>query len=219
MNQIELFTSRLCPFALRARLALAEKAVQAREIEIDTLNKPAWFLELSPQGKVPVLRHGTRLVWELAVVCEYVDDILRGPALLPKDPYERARARMWVRFADSRLYARTEALLHSFDDKLHAAIVSELAEMLGFVERHAFAAPRQDGPYWLGAELSLADLAFYPWFEQVCVLERHFGFHMPVELPRLRTWWATVAARDSVRSIGSPPEFYLEAYGRIFSSV
>ena len=67
--------------------------------------------------------------------------------------------------------------------------------MLGFVERHAFAAPRQDGPYWLGAELSLADLAFYPWFEQVCVLERHFGFHMPVELPRLRTWWATVAAR------------------------
>ena len=37
---------------------------------------------------------------------------------------------MWVRFADSRLYARTEALLHSFDDKLHAAIVSELAEML-----------------------------------------------------------------------------------------
>ena len=62
------------------------------------------------------------------MVCEYVDDILPGPALLPKDPYERARARMWVRFADSRLYARTEALLHNFEDKLHAAIVSELAE-------------------------------------------------------------------------------------------
>ena len=71
MAPIELYTAQLCPFAMRARLALAEKSVQAREIEIDPRNKSAWFLEMSPHGKVPLLRHGANLIWESAVICEY----------------------------------------------------------------------------------------------------------------------------------------------------
>jgi glutathione S-transferase len=218
MKQIELFTAILCPFALRVRLALAEKGLRAREIEIDLRDKPAWFVEMTPHGKVPVLRHGARLVWESAVICEYLDEAFPGPRLLPDDPYERARARLWIRFADTRLYARTEALLHSRDRSLHAAIIDELAESLRLLEHQALATPRQQGHYWLGPELSLADLTFHPWFEQLSVLERHFGFQVPAECHRLMAWRRTVAGRESVRTIGKPAEFYLEAYGRLLAA-
>jgi glutathione S-transferase len=218
MALIELYTARLCPFALRVRLALAEKNVQASEVEIDPQNKPAWFLEMSPLGKVPLLRHGANLVWESAVICEYLDEAFSGFRLLPQDRYERARARVWVKFADDRLYARTEALLHSSDRKLHAAIVAELAESLRLLERQALAGALRDGPYWLGAELSVADLAFYPWFEQVCVLEQYFGLQMPPECHRLTAWRQAVAAREAVQAIGKPPEFYLDAYRRLLAA-
>jgi glutathione S-transferase len=218
MAAIELYTAQLCPFAMRVRLALAEKGVQAREIEIDPQNKPAWFLEMSPHGKVPLLRHGANLVWESAVICEYLDEAFAGIRLLPQDPYQRAQARTWVKFADDRLYTRTEALLHSFDRKQHAAIVAELADSLRLLERQALAGAMREGPYWLGAEFSLADLAFYPWFEQLCVLERYFGLQMPAECHRLTAWRKAVAAREAVQAIGKPPEFYLEAYGRLLAA-
>lgn len=215
MDQIELFTAQLCPFAMRVRLALSEKDVQANEIEIDLRNRPAWFLEISPQGKVPLLRHAGKLIWESSVICEYLDEIFPVHRLLPEDPYQRAEARMGIKFADARLYARTAALLHSHDRALHAAILAELAEVVLDLERQVLASHHRQGPYLMGADLGLVDLALYPWFEQVCVLERYFGFRMPSGCHRLNVWREAVAARDSVRMIGKPPAFYLESYGQL----
>lgn len=218
MNSIELFKAQLCPFAMRVRLALSEKSVQASEIEIDLRNKPAWFLEISPQGKVPLLRHARKLIWESSVICEYLDEVFPMRRLLPEDPYERAETRMWIKFADTRLYARTAALLHSSDRTLHADILAELAKAVLDLERQGLVSPHRQGRYLLGAELGLADLALYPWFEQACVLERYFGFRMPSECHQINAWREAVAARTSVRAIGKPPEFYIEAYGRLLAA-
>jgi glutathione S-transferase len=215
MPQIELFTAMLCPFALRVRLALAEKGLPANEIEINPQDRPGWFVEMTPPGKVPVLRHDGKLIWDSAVICEYLEESFPEHPLLPQDALDRARARMWIKFADARLYAKTEALLHSFDRKQHGAILAELAENLLVLERETLPG---SGPYWLGAKPSLADLAFYPWFEQLCVLERFFGFRMPAECRRLKGWWEVFAARDAVRQVGKPPEFYLDAYGRLIAA-
>lgn len=218
MDHIELFTAQFCPFAMRVRLALSEKGVQANEIEIDLRNKPAWFLEISPQGKVPLLRHAGKLIWESSVICEYLDEVFPMRRLLPENPYERAEARMWIKFADARLYAKTAALLHSRDQALHVDILAELAEAVLDLERQGLVSPHRQGSFLLGAELSLADLALYPWFEQACVLERYFGFRMPTGCRQLDAWREAVAARTSVRAIGKPPTFYYEVYGRLLAA-
>jgi glutathione S-transferase len=57
MSKIELYGSALCPFVQRVRLVLAEKALEAAEIEIDPRNKPADFLTISPAGKIPLVIH------------------------------------------------------------------------------------------------------------------------------------------------------------------
>jgi glutathione S-transferase len=219
MAPIELFVAPLCPFAMRARLVLAEKALPVSEIELDPRRMPARFLKLSPNGKVPLLLHNEQPVWEAAVIGEYLEEVFPEPPLLPKSPHARAKARAWVNFADTRLYAKTETLLHSPDPGVHVRIGALLADELRVLEARALADPARDGPYWLGAEFTLADLAFYPWFEQLSVLERFRGFRAPAECRTLFAWRDAVAAREAIRAIARPPEFYLEGYGRLAAAL
>ena len=50
-----LYSYRRCPYAMRARLALAHARVSYEIREIDLANKPACMLKRSPKGTVPVL--------------------------------------------------------------------------------------------------------------------------------------------------------------------
>jgi glutathione S-transferase len=214
MSTIQLYSAVLCPFAHRVRLTLREKGVPFESIEIDLQNKPTNFLEISPYGKVPVLVHGDNRVWESAIVNEYLEETFPDPPLLPTEPMQRAQARIWINFADTRLFAASGKLLYGRDPQ-PTATLQELNEHLLFIEREGLAKISDRAPYWLGTELSLVDLTFYPWFEQLNVLEHFRGFQIPPGLDRLQQWQAAVAEREAVRSISNPPEFYLERYGRL----
>jgi glutathione S-transferase len=214
MSTIQLYSAILCPFAHRVRLALLEKGVRFESIEIDPQNKPANFLEISPYGKVPVLKHGDNRVWESAIVNEYLEETFPDPPLLPTEPIQRAQARIWINFADTRLFATTGKLLHDRDPHPRA-LLTELTEHLLFMEHEGLRKNPASTPYWLGTELSLVDLTFHPWFEQLAVLEHFRGFGWPSGLDRLQEWCETVAQRESVRAIANSPEFYLERYGRL----
>ena len=219
MPQVELFVAPLCPFAMRARIAAAEKGVEATEVEIDIHNKPSWFVELSPNGKVPLLRHGDHLVWESAIIAEYLDEAFPGHPLMPATAEMRAKARAWVNFADVHLYAKTGVMLHSKDPKIHAQLAAELAYDLTQLATTIFDDSKRHHPYWLGADFTLADAAFYPWFEQLCVLEEFRGFEFPQECQSLLTWKDEVANRSAIQPIMRPPAFYIEEYGKLLASL
>jgi glutathione S-transferase len=214
MAEIEIYSAVLCPFAHRSRLTLQEKGVPFQLIEIDLQNKPANFKDISPYGKVPVLKHGNHRVWESAIINEYLEEAFPDPPLLPKTPIQRAQARIWINFADTRLFATTGRLLYSPVSQSQAELVQELTEHLQFMEQEGLQKLSQDGPYWLGAELSLVDLTYYPWFEQFAVLEHFRGMQLPSGLHRLQHWWETMANRKSVRANAKPQEFYLDRYGQ-----
>jgi glutathione S-transferase len=206
--------ARLCPFAHRSRLTLAEKQIPFTLIEIDLQNKPANFAEVSPTGKVPILKHGHYRIWESAIINECLEDAFPDPPLLPKDPTQRAQARLRMQFADARLFASTHKLFFAQNPQSQAEIVQEITESLRSLEQdlQTLAA---EGPYWLGADLSLVDLTYWPWFEQVTVLEHFCGFTFPCELDRLNRWWEGVAEREAVRLQSQSPEFYLEHYAQL----
>jgi glutathione S-transferase len=213
--EIKIYSVVLCPFAHRSRLTLLEKDVPFQLIEIDLQNKPANFREISPYGKVPVLQHGEQRVWESAIINEYLDEAFPEPPLLPKAPIQRAQARIWIHFADTRLFATTGKLLYgSSEPQQQAEAAKEVAEHLQFIEEEGLQ-KRSEGPYWLGQEISLVDLTYYPWFEQVVVLEHFRGFQFPAGLDRLKQWWEAVASRESVRAIAKPQEFYIKQYAQL----
>lgn len=215
MTDIEIYSAALCPFAHRSRLALMEKGISFKLIEIDLQNKPANFKEISPYGKVPVLKHGNQRVWESAIINEYLDEVFPNPPLLPQDPFLRAQARIWINFADTRLFAATAKLLYmSQNPQQQAEAKQELTEHLRFMEQEGLQKLSEKGPYWLGSEISLVDLTYYPVFEQWAVLEHFRGYPLPTELDRLSEWRSAVANRESVRAIAQSPESYLERYAQ-----
>ena len=91
MTAIELITSHVCPFAQRTHMALIEKGLEFSVREVDLSNKPAWFEEVSPTSKVPVVKIADEIVWESAIANEYIEDKFPDVPLLPDDPWLRPR--------------------------------------------------------------------------------------------------------------------------------
>jgi glutathione S-transferase len=82
-------------WSLRPWLAMREAGIAFDEVVIP-LYRPeskAAILAQSPAGKVPVLRHGDRVVWDSLAIMEYLAETLPDAALWPRDPAARALAR------------------------------------------------------------------------------------------------------------------------------
>ena len=56
MKRPLLYTFRRCPYAIRARLAIAIAGVEVDEVEVSLRAKPQAMLDISPTGTVPVLQ-------------------------------------------------------------------------------------------------------------------------------------------------------------------
>jgi glutathione S-transferase len=211
MSAITLYSARACPFAHRTRLVLAEKGVSFELVEIDLANKPAWFGSVSLYGKVPALEHAGQRFVESAVINEYIEEVFPEPKLLPTEPARRAFARIWIDFANTRLAVPYAKILLGATEADRETGKAELSAALERLEREAIVQLSSAGPYFLGAEPSLVDFTFYPWFERLPALEQHAGFQLPA-LERLARWREVVQARPSVRAIENPTSFYVERY-------
>jgi glutathione S-transferase len=74
-----LYTFRRCPYAIRARLAIAVSGVMVTQHEVDLRNKPQAMLAISPKATVPVLHLADGMVIDESL------DIMRW-ALQQDDP-------------------------------------------------------------------------------------------------------------------------------------
>ena len=129
MSQIKLFSARACPFAHRTRLVLAEKSIPFELIEIDLQYKPAWFdAKLSGYGKVPALEHAGQHIWESAIVNEYIEEVFPEPRLLPAEPAQRAAARIWIDYANTRFAPAFGRLLRATNSAEEGAARQELVQ-------------------------------------------------------------------------------------------
>ena len=61
------------------------------------------FERLSPLRRIPVLVDGDFSISDSSVICAYLDEAYPGHPLFPADPKDRARARWFEEFADTRL--------------------------------------------------------------------------------------------------------------------
>lgn len=96
--------------SLRVRIALAEKGVTARILDIDPGEFPAELAELSPERSLPVLIDRELVLHRPAVIMEYVDERFPHPALLPVAPTARAEARQLMQRIESQWYARAATI-------------------------------------------------------------------------------------------------------------
>jgi glutathione S-transferase len=193
-----LVSHHLCPYVQRAAIALAEKGVAFERVSIDLAAKPDWFLAISPLGKVPLLiirgDDGCQAVlFESAVICEYLEETQPGVPLHPRDAIDRARHRGWIEFGSSIL-----AELWGFETARNAAAYEAKRQVL--TEKFArVEAELGDGPLFNGESFSLVDAVFAPIFRYFDVFDAIAPSGIFDNLPRVSAWRRNLAQRRSVR--------------------
>ena len=211
MNTIELFSARVCPFAHRTRLALMEKNLPFTLIEIDLRNKPDWFRQVNPAGSVPALRQDEFLLNESLVINEYVNECCAEPPLLPATAQQRAEAREWISYAGSSFVPAFYRLLKAPNEEKQGLAAAEMHRVLEVLDNE-LQRSNGEGLYWFGWQVGLTDIAFYPWFERMPLLEHYRGLKIPGHLDSLLSWIETMQGRDAVKLGGESVDYYIGQY-------
>ncbi len=203
---IELISFKTCPFVQRAAITLGYKKVEHKVTFIDLADPPDWFLKISPLAKVPVLKVDGDILFESAVINEYLDDITGGE-LQPKDSLTRAKNRAWIEFASNMLgniYMMKTATEKGKYEKYRDLLVSQLQRVEGRLG---------DGPWFNGEDFSLADTAFAPWFAHDAVDNYRFSVIDAATMPKLDAWSKRLLALPAVKNsvVAEFEELYLEA--------
>jgi len=209
MPKLTLISSPTCPYVQRAVIALKEKHVEFDVTYVDLADKPDWFLAISPLGKVPLLRieregEPPAVIFESAVILEYLEETVPGDKLHPADPVQRAQHRGWIEFGSSVL-----GDLSRFSGAKDAAALTAARDVLrGKFKRLESAIVGR--PYFAGQHFSLVDAAFGPVFRQVDALETVATTGLLDGFPGLEQWRKALAARESVKT--AVPEDYVERF-------
>ncbi|OIW13152.1 hypothetical protein TanjilG_09186 [Lupinus angustifolius] len=157
MAELNLHGFWYSPFTLRVVWTLKLKGIPYNNIEEDRYNKSLQLLEYNPvYKKTPVLVHGGKPICESMIIVEYIDEIWPHSPLVPSDPYERAQAHFWVKYADETFPAFS-ALFRSIGGEEREKAIVDIREHLRVVEEHYF---HDENKFLKGDTISIVDLAF-----------------------------------------------------------
>jgi glutathione S-transferase len=197
--KLELISFKICPFVQRAVITLLEKNMKFDVNYIDIKHPPDWFLEISPFGKVPVLRVDGKVLFESAVIVEFLDEI-SPPSLHPADPFLKAENRAWIEFG-SNLNMEQYGMLIAPDQVAYEEKYQALHKDLLRLEQQL-----GDGPYFNGDYFALVDAAYAPPLMRFAVIERYYDFNLLKDCPKIRAWQQVLLSRESVTQ-SVVPEF------------
>lgn len=96
-----LYDAANMPGPRRVRMCLVEKGLpfKIRWLNLGLMDQKApSYLALNPTGMVPTLVRGDEVIFDSAVINEYLDAIYPDPPLTPADPLGKAQMRMWFAF-------------------------------------------------------------------------------------------------------------------------
>lgn len=214
MSTLTLYTAEICPYAQRTRMVLGEKQVAHESIEIDLDNKPDWFIAMTPGQRVPVLKHGDFVLGESATINEYLESVFDGIALTPADAKLQALMRNEIRYFDSVFLPVFYQFLFAQDSARQDQLRDDLYLKLAFLDQQIATYQQHygGGPWWLGAELSLADLAMFPFFERFAVFDHYRGFELPAHCTRLAQWWQAMCGRQAVAATMHDLDYFIPRY-------
>jgi glutathione S-transferase len=180
-----LYSFRRCPYAMRARIALAAAEIELSLREIVLRDKPTHMLELSPKGTVPVLAlpDGT--------VIDESREVM-GWALAQNDPQS------WLAHKDDALIDTFDgAFKHHLDRYKYATRYQDeeggtdvIAHRTACLEILKTLEPQLAKGWLAGAQAGFTDVALLPFVRQFRIAAPDW-FDSEMNLPNVQNWLAT----------------------------
>jgi len=221
MVPVEFCSAWFCPYAQRAWIALNHHRIpytliESLEVVHGGYEKKPILLEKNPKGLVPtIIDDKKRVIYESLLCMEYVDEVGLNnngntKSLLPGDAMERARLRLQSDWVNKNLCSLFYKVLMPTD--------TQEESFKSLVENIKTFTQEMKGPYYNGDDLSIVDIAAFPWCMRLFLLEEYFGDRFKIEedptLTRFWEWKERVAALEAVKSTIASREKYVSVYER-----
>ncbi|MDO7667612.1 MAG: glutathione S-transferase, partial [Pseudomonadota bacterium] len=178
MSKAILYSFRRCPYAMRARMAIASSGMQVILREVSLRDKPQSLLDISSKATVPVL-----LTPEKKVIDESLDIMLW--ALRQSDPSA------WLNNINYALIENNDGPFKQWLDRYKYAdrypehtqqFYREQGEQTFLILEHALA----DSAFLSGNIVTMTDIAIFPFIRQFVSVEQGWFEHAPY--PNTRRW-------------------------------
>jgi|SRR5216683_3629469 glutathione S-transferase len=151
------------------------------------------YLAMNPNGRVPTIKHGDKIVWESNSILRYLCAVFGGAHLHPIDPFRCSEVERWMDWQLATLNPPMTTMLIGYyrtaEEKRDAAALvaarREASRCWRIVENFI-----ADRPYLTGSELSLADIC-----NGILV---HRWYSYPIErpeLPNIDRWYQILSLR------------------------
>lgn len=168
---VQIIGSYISPYVRKVLAVLHLKGIAYQIDPIVPFFGDERFTAISPLRRIPVYSDGEVTLCDSTVICEYLEDRHPTPALYPRGPADRARARWLEEFADTRmgeviiwrLFNQVAINPRVFDVPTDEAVLSharevELPHVLDYLESQL---PAQG---FLFGEIGVADIAIAAFF-------------------------------------------------------
>jgi glutathione S-transferase len=180
-----LYSYRRCPYAMRARMALAYAQLPVEIREISLREKPASMLAISPKGTVPVLKADDLVIEQSLEIMFW--------ALQKSDPDQWLKssvldeALQLIELNDGSFKALLDQYKYPERIKVSPSLTRE-----AILEKaiQTFIAPLDERlgsqPFLLGDQLTIADIAIFPFIRQFAMVDKDWFDSAP--FPHLKKW-------------------------------
>jgi len=133
------------------------------------------------------LEDSSAVIYESAIIDEYLEEKYPAVPLMPKEPAGRARARIWIDYCNTRLQRAGGFIAHDYKVDQSKAEVKEYLATLN----HEMA--KRD---YIAGNYSLADITFIPFFTRLDRYQAQIGD----DFPHVKAWMNRLLDRPAVRS-------------------
>jgi len=200
-SRVRIIGSYVSPYVRKVLVALDRKGLAYEIDPIIPFLGDERFSQRRPLRRIPVLVDDGVTLTDAPVICEYLEDRYPEPALLPRDPAQRARARWLEEFADTRMgevliwRLFNQVVINPFvwgkptdQDILQRTLSEDIPHVLNYLESQLPATG------FLFDALSIADIAIASFFRNAAFAR------FSVDATR---WPATAAFVDRVLQLDS----------------
>lgn len=194
-----------CPFCWKVRIVLAELSINYRHVELVLGEQHPDVLRFSPKGSVPVLVDADGVVWESAVIVEYLLDRSQASDLLPNTAVKRSAVRLLQSYSDTIVGPALRGQVFEKRSKPKEDWSEEVIQksQIAWVNCQIELAQRLGNNDYFCEQFSIAECALLPRF----AIAAFYGSPIPNELQDLRRWFDLGVRRPS----------FLATYPKIFS--
>ncbi|MDM8564567.1 glutathione S-transferase family protein [Candidatus Halobeggiatoa sp. HSG11] len=193
-TELELITFAACPYGQRTLITLLYTNSPHKLTVIEPGNLPTWFKQVSPLGKVPILRVGDeKAIFESSVINDYLNQVTDN-YLLPNDSLHRALCCSWIEFCSTCLSDFMNIIVAPSKTAFNEANDNFLKN-LQILEQQV----DENGPYFVGEQFTLVDSTYAPLFLRMEHLSEIVDFYTATEFPRIKNWSKNLLAQEAVQ--------------------